>query len=205
MKRTIWKSVHRLLNVQSRIHLFNGYSLALNWIQVNRAPPNGKTGNLNSKLVIPAELNLELVKKNAHIKLVGKDQLWSITAYRNIILLKIQNHWTPENIQEYTDNISGLPSLLLEKWSRIFLLFDVTLMEFDIKDAPRFLRSNWLKFLDRDDMTTCIVHRKKMNRFLWRQLLWQIGKLEKVKVFSDCNAALTWIRKETMSYSEDLR
>jgi hypothetical protein len=205
MKRTIWKSVHRLLNVQSKIHLFENYTSALHWIQENRPVSSSSSNELRDVTTIPEELNLDWITKHAHIKLAGKDLIWSIIACRNIIILTIRNHWTPKTVKDYMEHISGLPSLLLEKWNDIYLIFDVTLMDFDIKDAPRFLRSNWLKFLDRDDMTTCMVHRKKLSRFLWKQLLWQIGKLNEVKVFPDCDAALTWIRSRTITCVQDWR
>ena len=204
MKRAIWKSVHRLLNVLSKIRLFKDYSSALKWIQEDRVHRNRSDG-FRRRASITEKLNLEWVKNHAHIKLAGKDLLWSITACRNIIILEIQKYWSSKDIETYMNTVSGLPYLLLEEWNRIFLLFDVTLMEFDIKDAPRFLQANWLEFLDRDDTTTCIVHGKKLDRFLWRQLLRQIGKTDRVKVFPDCNSALQYIRKEMLAGAEDPR
>ncbi len=205
MKRAIWKAIYRLLKVEGKIQLFRDHTKALRWVKENRLIATNKANGLKDVNTIPADLNLEWIRKHAHIKLVGKDLLWSITACRNIIILKIQKHWTPKNIKEYMDHISGLPSLLLKKWNKIFLIFDVTLMEFDIKDAPRFLRLNWLKFLDREDMTTCVVQRKKLNRFLWRRLLRKIGRSEKVKVYPDCDTALNSVRSEMLTYAEDSR
>ena len=159
--------------------------------------------NLKGENSIPEELNLEWVKTHVHIHLIGKDLRWSITACRNIIILEIRKHWTPKDIKEYVDNISGLPALLLEKWNKIFLIFDVSLMEFAIKDAPRFLQSNWLRVQDREDMSICIVEKKKLSRFLWKQLHRQISKLNRIGLFSDCDAALTWIRSEIINYVGD--
>jgi len=205
MKHAIWKSIYRLLNVESKIQLFRDHTAALQWIQENRSVFNTKAKNLKGGNSIPEELNLKWVKAHAHIRLIAKDLQWSLMAWRNIIILEIQKYWNPNDIKEYMYRISGLPSLLLEKWNKIFLIFDVSLMEFSIKDAPRFLQPSWLTFLDRDDMKVCIVHKKKLNRFLWRQLLWQIKKLNRAKVFSDCDAALTWIRSEIFPYVENSR
>jgi hypothetical protein len=199
LKRTIWKSIYRLLNIQSKVHLFKDLPSALQWILNDRLKLKEKVKRLEYKSWIPEELKLEWVKKHAHIRLVGKDRLWTIMACRNILVLKIQNHWTPENIQEYINRISGLPSLLLEEWNKIFLLFDVTQMEFVIRDAPHFLKSDWLRFLDRDDMITCVVQQNKFNRFLWRQLLRRIGKLNRVRLFPDYDRALAWIRNEMIT------
>ena len=196
LKRTIWKSIYRLINIQDKVHLFGDASSALQWILKDRLKPNEKTGSRKSKSAIPVRLSLEWVKKHAHVHLVGENQLWTITACRNIVLLKIQNHWTPEKIEEYLQYMSEIPSILLEEWSRIFLIFDVTHMDFAIREAPRFLKSDWLTFIDRNDMTTCVVQGKTFRRFLWRQLLRRIGKLNRAKLFPDCDRALTWISKE---------
>jgi hypothetical protein len=203
LKRTIWKSIYRLINIESKVQLFKDHSSALQWIQKDRSKSNDKAKNIEDESSMPKELTIELVNKQAHIRLVGKNQLWTIVAYRNIILLKIQNRWTAENIKEYMKHISGLPSLLLEEWNKIFLVFDVTLMDFAIRDAPRFLKSDWLRFMDRDDMITCVVQKNKFNRFLWRQLLRQIGKLNRVRLFSDCDRALAWIRDEMINEAID--
>jgi hypothetical protein len=37
MKRAIWKSIYRLINVQSKIQLFRDHSQALQWVQRNRS------------------------------------------------------------------------------------------------------------------------------------------------------------------------
>jgi hypothetical protein len=203
LKRTIWKSIYRLIDIQGKVHLFKDHQSALRWIGKERFQSGGGTKSLTSADSIPEAPSLGWVRKHAHIHLVGKDQLWSVTAWRNIIILKIQNRWTPELIEEYLGYISELPSLVLKKWNRVFLVFDVTRMEFPIKDAPRFLKSDWLRFLDRDDMKVCIVQKNKLNRFLWRQLLWQIGKPNDAKVFSDCDAALLWIYDQVKSYAQE--
>ena len=78
--------------------------------------------------MIPEKLDYEWIKGHAHIHLIGRDLRWTVTVWRNIIFLRIQKHWTPEIIEEYVNNISGLPSLLFEKWNKIFLIFDVSLM-----------------------------------------------------------------------------
>jgi hypothetical protein len=196
LKRTIWKSIYRLINIQDKVHLFKDHPSAFQWILKDRLKSNEEERSLKDKSSLPEELNFEWVKKHAHIRLVGKDRLWTVKAYRNIIVLKIQKHWSPEDIKEHLLHISGLPSLLLEKWDKVFLVFDVSFMDFAIKDAPRFLELDWLSFLDRDDMITCIVQESKFNRFLWRQLLRRIGKLDRVRLFSKCDRALAWIREE---------
>jgi len=202
LKRTIWKSIYRLINMQSKVHLFKDHPSAFQWILKDRSKSDQNARSLWGKSSLPEELNFEWVKKHAHIRLVGKDRLWSIKACRNIIVLKIQNHWGPENIEEHLLHISGLPSLLLEKWDKVFLIFDVTQMEFAIRDAPRFLKTDWLRFLDRDDMITCIVQQNKFNRFLWRQLLRQIGKLNRVRLFPDCDRALAWVRDQMIAEAQ---
>lgn len=202
MKRAIWKSIYRLINVQSKIYLFKDHTSALEWVQEDRSLYNSKAKNLKCENAMPEELNLEWVRKHAHIHLIGKDLRWSITACRNIIILKIQKHWTTRHIKEYLDHISGLTSLLLENWNRIFLIFDVILMEFTIKEAQCFLQLNRLRVLDREDMIICIVAKKELIRLLWKRLLSQIGKLNRIRVFSDCDAALTWIRLEMINHVE---
>ena len=204
LKRTIWKSIYRLINIESKIHLFKDHLSTLRWILKDRLKSKEKAENPDNKTSIPEKLNLKWIGEHAHLHLVGRDRLWIITACQNIILLKIQNHWTPDDVKEHMILTSGLPSLILENWNRIFFIFDVTLMDFAIKDGPRFLKSDWLRFLDRDDIITCVVHKNKFNRFLWRQLLRQIGKLNKVKLFPDCNTALAWIHNEKITQSSDL-
>jgi hypothetical protein len=203
LKRTIWKSIYRLLNVQNKVHLFKDHPSASQWTLKDRSKSDEKVRSLKDKSSLPEELNFKWVKKHAHIRLSGKDRLWTINAYRNIIVLEIQNHWSPEDIKEHLLSITGLPSLLLEKWNKVFLVFVVSFMDFAIRDAPRFLKSDWLSFLDRDDMTTCIVQKSKFNQILWRKLLRRIGKLNRVRLFSECDHALAWIRNEIVKEAGD--
>jgi len=202
LKRTIWKSIYRLINIQDKVHMFRDPPSALKWILKDRLKPNEKAGSLKSESAIPEQLNLEWVEEHAHLRLIGENQLWTLIACRNIILLKIQNHWTLENIEEYLRYISAIPFIMLKEWGKIFLIFDVTLMDFAIRDAPRFLKSDSLGFMDRDDMITCVVQSNTFRRFLWRQLLRRIGKLSKVRLFPDCDTALAWIRNEMIIKTE---
>lgn len=43
MKRAIWKSIYRLINVQSKIQLFKDHSQALQWVQKNRSVQSSNT------------------------------------------------------------------------------------------------------------------------------------------------------------------
>jgi len=196
LKRTIWKSIYRLINIQNKIHLFKDHPSTFQWILKDRSKSTEKAGKPERKPSLPEELNVEWVRKHAHIHLTGKDKLWSIMTCRNIVLLQIRNYWTPENIREYMNHISGLPLLLLEEWKRIFLIFDVTRMNLALRDARKFLKLDWLRFLDWDHMITCVVQQSSFKRFLWRRLLRQIGKLNRVRIFPDCDLALAWIRDD---------
>lgn len=100
----------------------------------------------------------------------------------------------------YVDRLSGLPAMLSNKWDKIFLVFDLSRMRFKKEDAFRYMRSNWLRFLDREDMKVCIVEENKMRRILLRSVYMIVGKLHKIKIFSDCNEAFGWVREAIVSY-----
>jgi hypothetical protein len=148
---------------------------------------------------IPEKLNLEWFKKNAQIKLVGTGFRWVVHAWRNIIFLNISKEWIPEEMDEYVNRLSSLPAILSKAWNKIFLMFDLSRMEFKIEDAFQYLRANWLKILDSEEIEVCIIEESNMRRILLQSLYKIVGKLDKIKVFRDCDEAFGWVREEIIS------
>lgn len=189
-KRTIWTSTFRLLGIQEKIHLFENHDQALSW-------EKSRTES------IPEKLTLEWLKEHAQIQFGGEGLRWTLLAWQNVIYIQIDYDWKPEEMDSYVDNLSGLPDMLpklSKRWDAIFLVFDISRMKFKKEDASRYLRSNWLKFLDREDMKVCIVEESKMRRVLLRSLYRIIGKLDRIKLFPDCDEAFGWVREKILSH-----
>jgi hypothetical protein len=148
---------------------------------------------------IPEKLTLEWIEKHSLIRLVGNDNRWTITAWRNVIFLKISEKWIPDEMDGYVDRLAELPEILTKQWDRILFVFDLSLMKFRKEDAFHYLRSNWLEFLDRDDVRVCMVEENKMRRLIWRSLYTFIRKLDKIRLFADCDDAFDWVRGEIVS------
>ena len=153
---------------------------------------------MKDKDLIPEKLTPEWIEHHSHIRLVGSGFRWTVLAWRNVIFLKISEIWTPEEMDEYVTRLSALPEILTEQWGRIFFVFDLSRMKFKEEDASRYLSSQWLAFLDREDINVCIVEESKLRRILFRSLYLFIAKLDKIKLFSSCNKAFSWIRKEIL-------
>jgi hypothetical protein len=63
-------------------------------------------------------------------------------------------------------------------------------------------RPNWLEFLDREDMKVCIVEESNMRRILLRSLYKIIGKLDKIRLFLDCDQALAWAHTSLIAHKQ---
>ena len=154
---------------------------------------------MKDKESIPKKLTLEWIKTHSHIRLAGDDLRWSILAWSNIIFLKISKNWTPDEMDGYVDQLSELPEILTKQWDRIFFVFDLSRMKFRKRDAFHYLRFNWLKFLDREEIKVCIVEESKMRRLMWQSLYKIIGKLDKIKLFTDYDDAFDWVREQIIN------
>jgi hypothetical protein len=148
-----------------------------------------------SKTEIPEKLTLEWIDAHSHIRLVGANHRWVVMAWRNVLFLKISDVWTPADTDDYVNRLSALPGILSEQWDTIFLVFDLSRMKFRVEDAFRYLRANWLKFLDREEMKICIVDESNIRRIALRSLYKLIGKLDKIRIFHNCNESLKWVRE----------
>ena len=145
---------------------------------------------------IPEKLTLDWIEKHSHIHLKGDRLRWTITAWRNVIFLKINQDWTPDEITGYVDLLSELPSILSDQWPRIYFVFDLSRMGFRKEDAHLYLRTNWLQLLDRENMRVCIVEESRMRRLIWRSLYKGIGKLDRIELFAGCDEAFEWVREQ---------
>jgi len=189
MKRTIWSTTFRMIGIQDKTHLFESYDQALSW---------HKSHNES----MPEKLSLEWLKNHSQVQFGGEGLRWTLLAWSNVIYIQINDNWKPEEMDSYVDNLSGLPDMLpklSKKWDKIYLLFDMSRMKFKREDASRYLRSNWLEFLNREDMKVCIVEENGMRRVLLRSLYRIIGRLDRIKLFSDCDEAFGWVRGEILS------
>ena len=155
---------------------------------------------MKDKESIPEKLTLEWIKNHARIHLVGEDFRWVFMAWRNVIFLKISKDWTPEGMDVYVNLLSELIAILSKGWDKIFLVFALSRMTFKKKDAFRYLRANWLEFLGGEDRKGCIVEENKIRRVLLKPLYTVIGKLDKIKVFPDCDEAFGWVREAMISH-----
>jgi hypothetical protein len=151
---------------------------------------------------IPEKLTLGWLKDHAQIQFGGDELRWALLAWQNIIFIQISNEWKPEELDSHADNLSGLPDMLpklSKRWDKIFLVFDMSRMKSKREDASRYLRSNWLDFLNREDMKVCIVEGNRIRRALLRSLYIIIGRLGSIKLFPGCDQAFGWVRGEIRS------
>ena len=154
-----------------------------------------------SKPEIPEKLSLEWIENHSHIRLVGANRRWIVQAWRNVIFLKISEVWTPADTDDYVNRLSTLPGILSKVWDTIFLVFDLTCMKFRAEDAFRYLHANWLKFLDRQEMKVCIVDESNIRRIALQSLYTLVGKINKIRIFRDCDEAFEWVREAIISSS----
>jgi hypothetical protein len=145
---------------------------------------------------LPEKLTFAWLRQHAQVHLVGAEDRWRITAWNNVVCLKIRGRWTPEQTGEYVDDISGITGMLGRKWAKTYLIFDVSEMEFRREDAHLYMRSNWLKVIDREDLSVCIVEEKGMRRLLWHSLYTLVGKRNRVRIAAAAGEALAWVQAE---------
>jgi len=154
---------------------------------------------LNFNEPIPETLTSEWFESHARIKLVGAGAQWIVMGWRNIIFLRISKKWIPDEIDEYVNRLSVLSAFLSKAANKIFLIFDLSRMQFKKKDIFRYLHADWFKFLAREDVKVCIVEEGNLRRIILRSLYRIVGQLETVMIFCDCDEAFAWVREEIIS------
>jgi hypothetical protein len=145
---------------------------------------------------LPEKLTFAWLCQHAQLHLVSAEDKWTITAWKNVVCLKIRGGWTPEEAEEYVHHFAGLPGMLECRWDKIYLVFDISDMRFRRQDAHLYLRSNWLETIDRKELAVCIVEKKRMRRLLWHSLYTLVGKRNRVKLVAATDEALAWVHAE---------
>jgi hypothetical protein len=147
---------------------------------------------------IPERLTFEWFENHARIKLVGAGAQWIVMGWRNIIFLRISKKWIPDEIDEYVNRLSALSGFLSKKADKIFLIFDLSRMQFKKKAIFRYLRAKWFEFLASENVKVCIVDEGNLRRIILRSLYWIVGQLEKFKIFRNRDGAFAWVQEEIL-------
>lgn len=130
---------------------------------------------------------------------MGAEARWVVMGWRNIIFLRISKKWTPIEISEYVNRLSALSGFLSKKVDTIFLIFDLSRMQFKKKDLFRYLHTKEFEYLASEDVKVCIVEEGILRRIILRTLYQILGQLEKFKIFNKCDGAFAWVRQEIVS------
>ena len=149
--------------------------------------------------LVPEKLTLKWIDDHSHMRLTGTGLRWTVTAWRNIILLKISGEWPADEVEDYVNRLSTLPTILQKKWDRIFFVFDLSPMKFKKEEMFRYLRPNLLAFHDREDVRICVVEENRMRRLLLRSLYTLAGRIDKLNLFADSDGAFSWVREQILS------
>jgi hypothetical protein len=205
MKSIIWQSIFVMMGRQDRVRFFSGYRRAFKWASMRISSRADSLSPIQSekaidKELIPEKLTLEWINKRSHIRLVGNDHRWTITAWRNIVFLKISENWTPDEIDSYVERLSELPAILTRQWDRIFFVFEFSHMKLSREDSIEYLRSNWLNFLSREDVRVCIIDESNMRRLMWQSMYTFVRKLDRIQLFAGCDDAFGWVRQEILGH-----
>ena len=145
---------------------------------------------------IPKRLTLSWLHDQAQQHLVGADGKWTVTAWNNVVYLKISKDWSPEEGDEYVGHLSGIPRVLNEKWAKAFFVFDISEMVFKPEDLHLYMRSKWFEFLDHEELSICLVEAKRTRRLLLSSMYTLLGKRNLVRIFASPDEALEWVRAE---------
>ena len=148
---------------------------------------------------IPEKLTFEWFENRARIKLVGAEARWVVMGWRNIIFVRIHKKWIPDEIDTYVNRLSTLSDYLSKDRNMLFLIFDLSHMRLKKTEIFRYLRAYWFEFLAGDDVNVCIVEEGNLRRVMLRSLSRIIGRLEKIKIFRDCDESFAWIQEEILS------
>jgi hypothetical protein len=139
------------------------------------------------------------LRDHAQQHLVGGNGKWTVTAWNNVVFLKISKNWTPEEGDEYVSYLSGIPRILSDTWHRVFFIFDISDMVFKPEELHLYMRSKWLEILNYEDLSVCLVETKKMRRMLMRSMYTLLGKRSQIKILASPDEALEWVRMELIS------
>jgi hypothetical protein len=154
---------------------------------------------------IPEQFTLQWLHDHAQQHLVGASGKWTVTAWNNVVFLKISKLWTPEESDEYVDHLSGIPRILKEKWERVYFIFDISAMVFKPEDLHLYMRAKWLRTLDHEDQSFCLVEANRMRRVLMRSMYTLLGKRNRIQIFASTEEALEWVRVELLSSRTNLK
>jgi hypothetical protein len=148
---------------------------------------------------VPQRFTLQWLHDHAQQYLVGANSKWTVTAWNNVVFLKISKNWTPDEGEEYVGKLSGIPRILGEDWSKVFFIFDISEMVFKPEDLHLYMRSKWLEVLEHEGMSICLVETKKMRRMLLSSMYKLLGKRNRIQIFASPDEALEWVRVELIS------
>jgi hypothetical protein len=224
LRRAIRAAMLQLITRSHNVHICTNYKEvsrlistleSMDEVQVDSKRKNDSVSNqtnikLGEKGKLPMKVSenitLRWLHDHAQQHYVGADGKWTVTAWNNVVFLKISKNWTPEEGEEYVGYLSGIPRILNQKWERIYFIFDISEMVFKPEDLHLYMRSKWLETLEHEELSVCLVESKKMRRMLMSSMYKLLGKRDRIHIFASPERALEWVRVELVrsrSGSED--
>jgi hypothetical protein len=200
-KRAIWSSLDRIVGTRNTLRVFPDEDSAFAWAlaRLEEEARLASEGDNAMASTLPDKPTLLWLEDHADQRLFGASGKWEITAWTNVVYLKIRESWSPEDGEVYIDRLSGIPKVTGEQWERIFFIFDISDMAFKPEELHLYMRSKWLEVLDDEVIVVCLVEAKRMRRLLLHSMYTVLGKRSRVKILASPDEALEWVRTELVT------
>jgi hypothetical protein len=116
------------------VQLFSTSELAFAWVQsrirLETAAAEAPEGRPKRTHGVTERLTLEWLRDHSRQHLIGANGKWGVTAWNNVVYLKISERWTPEEGDVYVEHLTAIPGMLGSKWGRVFFLLDISDMTY---------------------------------------------------------------------------
>jgi hypothetical protein len=99
--------------------------------------------------------------------------------------------------QRITNGRFGLGKTLFSSKFLVFGLFDTNYLEIQSESFRRYMKEEWARLVDLEDLFLCIIEKKDMKRLIWKSIYQLLGIANKIQLFQNHKQAFLWLKKQT--------
>jgi len=140
------------------------------------------------------KLSYRYIIENAERHFLSVDHKWMLWVWCNVVLIKPTGKWSPEDAEIYINQFFALFKSLKTTWPKVYYVLDMNSWELQTEEFRRYLRANWTKLFNREDLILCFVEAKAMKRIIWTSIFQLIDMQDRLFLFEDFSEAFAWIR-----------
>lgn len=135
--------------------------------------------------------------ENADFHDLSMDHKCALWTWKNIVFIKATGIWSIEESHSYINRFWDMFTSLKKNWNTIYFLIDTNYMEIQSESFRRYMKEEWGRLADQEELSICIIENKDMKRLIWMSIHQLLGIADKIQLFKDHRQAFLWLDKKT--------